>query len=109
MADAKIPANKFVTVLAVITADTAIWTPAAGKRIRVLGWALALTVTNSVINFKENGAGSVIFQIPQPTGLSVPINSNDMGNGFTLGIGLPLTAIGGAGTIVAGTIWGCEE
>lgn len=109
MADAKIPANKIIPIFAVVTAETTLWTPAAGKRFRLLGYSLSSATTASAITLRDNTAGPTFMFIPNQA-LGVPVTSPDLGNGYlSLTANNVLTALGGAGQILSGFLFGTEE
>jgi hypothetical protein len=86
----------------------AVWTPASGKKYRLLGWMLSLSVAGEVI-FKETTGGSEFLRTPAMAagaGLASP----------PLGLGIPATAandalaidVSASGT-VNGFVFGTEE
>ena len=98
----------FKTVNAVvITAAATLWTPAAGKRFRLMGFLLAQGVVTGAVTLADGGA--TIFIIPPNTiGLVIPPPA--LGNGIlSAAANNALTAIGAATETLTGTIWGTEE
>jgi hypothetical protein len=99
--------SQFVPVNAVgITANTAIWTPAAGKKVRVMGYQFTTTVAGAVI-LKDNSA-TVVAVFYGAAGIPGP--AVELSNGFILAAANnPLTAIGPGGAVLHGLVWGSEE
>lgn len=105
--------NVFKDINAVaVTAGTpvGVWTPAAGKHFRLMGYHVSLSVAGAVI-FKDGGNGSaVIFRtgaMPAGQGQVSPW----IGNGY-LGVGAaasPLQIDVSATGAVTGFVFGCEE
>lgn len=77
--------NVFKTIKNVaLTAGTPInvWTPASGKRFRLLGWALSSSATSASIIFEDNtGAANEFMRTPDMSA-NFGIVSPDMGDGF---------------------------
>lgn len=97
---------KFVDALA-ITGEATVWTPAAGKKFRVLGYHLSASVAGNVL-IKDGSSGSTILVIPSGAG--------GAGVHVTLGNGLLsatadnlLRAIGPATATLSGVVYGVEE
>ena len=95
---------------AVINPEATVWTPAAGKKFRLLGFYLVSGAAAGSILFKDGTGGTTIF--------SVPNNGVTAGQYVALpGIGIlsatannVLTATGsGASQTITGTIFGTEE
>lgn len=92
-----------------ITAESTIWTPAAGKKFRLMGYCLAQGVVTGAILLKDNTAGTTIMIIPQQT-IGVAFCSNPMGNGIlSATINNVLTATGAATETITGYVFGTEE
>ncbi len=101
--------NAFKSVLAGVGAEQTIWTPAAGKRFRILGYSFYTSTAQGAITLKDNTAGPGILIIPNSP-LNTPICYNLPGNGYlSLAANNVLTATGAATQILAGTIFGTEE
>jgi len=105
-------ANKFISLAAVgIAAETTIWTPAAGRRFRLLGYQLTSGTVGGNVTLKDNTAGTTILQLPfgaaastlslPPPGMGTGILSNAAGN--------VLTATGTATQTLSGFLIGVEE
>lgn len=94
-----------------VTAGTpvTVWTPTAGKKFRLLGWSLSLSVAGSII-FKY-GAGSVtLFRTPAVAAAGITDNPPGFGNGTMPNaandvLKIDVTASGN----VAGFVFGMEE
>jgi hypothetical protein len=84
--------------------DKAIWTPAAGKRFRILGWTLK---SSTNITFKDES--TEIFQI-QSINSEVPPPGGSWGNGFLSATAAnKLNVRGLAETTLVGMVFGTEE
>ena len=104
--------NTFKIVDAVaITAGTpaTIWTPASGKKVRLLGWKLSSSA-NAALEFQDSGsAGTVRLQTPLLAAAGVDTVEN-LGEGYVLAaadntLDLDVTAT----STVSGMVWGVEE
>lgn len=97
--------NVAVTALTGVTA----WTPASGKKFRLMGWNLSTSVA-AAIEFHDNTVGATpILQTPLLAAAGYH-NSVNMGNGFLSATAdnvliLDVTASGN----VSGMVWGTEE
>lgn len=91
-----------------ITAETTLWTPTAGKFFRLLGYNLSYGVVAGPVSLRNSLAGTITLIIPNQA-LNVPIQDK-LGNGF-LGLfpNSVLTAIGTATQTLTGYIYGVEE
>jgi hypothetical protein len=100
--------NVFKTVsLASATAETTIWTPAASKKFRLMGFILTCGVA-STLTFKDNTGGTTIFIARG--GVDVPITPNGMGNGIlSAAVNNVLTVTRGTACTLDGVVWGTEE
>ena len=93
----------------VITSETTIWTPAGGKKFRLMGYVLAQGVATGAVTLKDNTAGTTIHIIPQNT-LGQAIVAPSFGNGqLSAAANNVLTATGVATETLTGTIFGTEE
>lgn len=103
-------ANVFKSQSAVvITSETTIWTPAAGKKFRIMGWCLTQGVATGAVTLKDNTAGTTILIIPANT-IAVATCVNLPGNGFlSATAGNVLTATGASTETITGTFFGTEE
>jgi hypothetical protein len=102
--------NKFISLNSVvITSETTIWTPAAGKKFRLMGFVLTGGVAAGNIVLKDNTGGSTILVIPVGT-IGATIASPPMGNGiFSAAAGNVLTATGASTQTLSGYVFGTEE
>ncbi|MGI8467733.1 MAG: hypothetical protein ACR2N3_04705 [Pyrinomonadaceae bacterium] len=90
-----------------IAAEAAVWTPAAGKKFRLMGGVITTSVAGN-ITFKDNTAGTTIMVVPVTAG--VPVVIPPMGNGIlSAAANNVLTAIGPAASTFSGTLFGTEE
>lgn len=102
--------NKWVTLNAVsIATETTIWTPAAGKRFRLMGYQLTSGTVGGNVLLKDNTAGATISLLPFGAA-SQPMNNPDMANGYlSVAVNNVLTATGTATQTISGYLYGCEE
>jgi len=102
----------FKTIKAVaIVAGTpvAIWTPAAGKKFRLMGYALSVTVGASVILEDATGAGNEFLRSPVAGANAVSL-SPPLGNGYlSTTANNVLFADVSASATVSGFVYGVEE
>jgi hypothetical protein len=93
----------------VITAETTIWTPAAGKKFRVMGFCLTQGVATGAVTLKDNTAGTTILIIPQNTlgqAICMPIAANGIQSATAANV---LTATGVSTETLTGFVYGTEE
>lgn len=95
---------------AAVVAGTGVvaWTPSAGKKFRLMGWALSLSVAGSII-FCDNVVGAVVYRTPALVA-GQPLASPSLGNGFLSAaannvLRLDVTAGGN----VSGFVFGTQE
>lgn len=102
--------TKEIAAVAVVAGTPAVvWTPASGKRFRLMGWSLGVSAAASVI-FKE-GAGNALIGVRTPV---LAINGVDAQFGAWPGV---LSAAAdnvlkvdvSANATVTGYVWGFEE
>lgn len=105
----RVPGKYIMVNSVVVTGETTIWTPAAGKRFRVLGYNLTCGVAAGNVLLKDNTAGTTILIVPFGTiGQNIP--QALLGNGIlSTAANNVLTATGASGQTVAGYVYGCEE
>ena len=98
--------SKFTTVnLAAGTAETTVWTPAAGKKFRLMGLVLTAGAACD-IELRDNTGGPVIFYVA----LSAAPLVLDLGNGILSGAAnRPLTVTRSVSTTLKGTLFGTED
>ncbi|MDP9226497.1 MAG: hypothetical protein M3P18_22195 [Actinomycetota bacterium] len=96
-----------------ITAGTpaTVWTPASGKKFRLMGYSLGSTVAAAQAFFVE-GAGNTATGIATPV-LAIggpPANSPHFGDGYlSVAADNVLKIDVSASATVAGSVWGLEE
>jgi hypothetical protein len=101
--------NVFKTLNAVsIATEATIWTPAAGKKFRLMGGLISVGTAAANVLIKDNTAGTTIAILPK--------TAVDVAFTFVLGNGVlsaaannVLTATGVATTTISGVVWGTEE
>src|SRR5271154_3473343 len=60
--------NIFKTLSSVtISSETTIWTPASGKKFRLMGWCITQGTVTGAITIKDNTGGTTILIIPPQT------------------------------------------
>lgn len=90
-----------------IGTEATIWTPAGGKKFRLMGMDIAVSVAVDIV-IRDNTAGTIIYQTPtlvanEPYGVS-------LGNGkLSAAADNVLTFDASGAANVIGTIWGTEE
>lgn len=94
--------------LAAGTTETTIWTPATGKRFRLLGLIISIGSTGALLTFRDNTGGSIILQLRLP--------GNTTSGWLNLGQGIlsgaannVLTVTRSASTTLSAILAGCEE
>lgn len=91
-----------------IAAEATLWTPAAGKKFRLMGFSLASGTVGGGITLKDNTAGTTILIVPTAT-VAVAVNGN-LGNGIlSAAANNVLTGTGIATETVTGYLFGTEE
>lgn len=102
--------NVFKPLSAVsVAAETAIWTPAAGKKFRLMGFCLTSGTVGGNVTLKDATAGTTILVIPFGAAAS-NIDSPEMGNGILSALANnALTATGTATQTLSGYVYGTEE
>lgn len=94
-----------VTITSIVTA----WTPASGKKIRLMGGSISTSTAVSVL-FEDNLAGTTVFRTPKlqaDAPYSFVVNG---GQGYLLAAANNVLKItSSAAGVVTGTIWGIEE
>jgi hypothetical protein len=93
---------------ATITTIATVWTPAAGKKFRLMGGMISVDSACSVL-FEDNGAGTTIIRTPKLLA-NTPYNFV-LANGILSGAAdRVLKATASTGTVtITGAIWGTEE
>jgi hypothetical protein len=96
-----------VVALSAGTTETTIWTPAGGKKFRLMGFLLTCGAA-STLTFKDNTAGTTIFAARGTT--DQPISPSGMGNGIlSATANNVLTVTRGTSATLDGVVWGTEE
>jgi len=100
--------SKFVPVaLGAGTAEATLWTPASGKKFRMMGFCLTVGGA-ATLTFKDNTGGTTIFAARGAT--DQPIQPSGMGNGIlSAAANNVLTVTRSASVTLDGTVWGTEE
>ena len=92
---------------ATITNIATVWTPASGKKVRLMGGTISVSAAVSVL-FEDNSAGTDVFQTPAL--LADTPYSFDLGNGKVLAANNNvLKATSSAAATLTGTLYGTEE
>ena len=91
-----------------ITGETTIWTPGAGKKFRLMGFVITQGVLTGNVTLRDNTAGATILVIPAtPVGQAPPF---DLGNGILSAVANNvLTAQGVATETISGFVYGQEN
>jgi hypothetical protein len=94
-----------------VTAGTGatVWTPASGKKFRLMGWSLSVSAA-AALEFHDNAVGTVVLQSPLLATAGLHESRGELGNGFLSGtadnvLKLDVTA----DAAVSGMVWGTEE
>lgn len=87
---------------------TTVWTPASGKKVRLMGGSISVSAAASVL-FEDNSAGNgTAWRTPKLLA-DTPYNF-DLGNGYLLGsANNVLKATSSASANITGTLYGVEE
>lgn len=93
----------------VVTSETAIWTPASGKRFRLMGFVFAVGVVAGNVTIRDGVAGTTIMIFPGvlnvgPEFCLLPFNGYE-----SSAVGNVLTAQGAATETLSGFVFGYEE
>ena len=93
----------------VVTAETTVWTPATGKKFRLMGYAITQGVVTGAVTLKDGTAGTTILIIP-PNTIGVVQLSPNLGAGIlSATVNKVLTATGASTETVTGYLFGTEE
>jgi len=108
----------FKTVAASLIGSTALWTPAAGKKFRIMGFkcfipSTATTAGGSTITLKDGAATVFTLAVLGTTTQIVNYQQTDMVNGYLSAaannvLNIDLSAALTAGAVVV-DVWGAEE
>lgn len=92
----------------VISVEATLWTPASGKKFRLMGGVLTVTGAAANVAFKDGNSGSTIFTLPNVL-VATPIPFN-LGKGIlSAAANNNLRALGAALMVLNGVVWGREE
>lgn len=98
---------KVINTLAAGTEAT-IWTPAAGKKFRIMGFVLAVDTATTSLVLRDNTAGTTILKTRAV--LNQPVVTPPMGNGIlSAAANNVLTIQAGVANNVDGFVFGTEE
>lgn len=94
---------------ATVTTITTLWTPASGKKFRLMGGTLSCSTAVSIL-FEDNTAGAIIFRTPKLL-VDTPYTFEVKGGQGLLSALADnvLKATSSAAGVITGTIWGTEE
>lgn len=103
--------GKIINLAAVgIASETIIWTPAAGRKFRLLGYKLTSGTVGGNVTLRDNTAGATILTIPFGAAAAPDTSPPNFGNGILSAVaGNVLTAQGAATQTLSGYLFGCEE
>lgn len=88
--------------------EATIWTPAAGKKFRLMGGVLAVATAAGAVKLRDNTAGTIIAVIPTLT-LNDPVPF-ELDQGILSAVANNvLTAQGAATAVLHGIVFGTEE
>jgi hypothetical protein len=90
-----------------ITGITTVWTPAGGKKFRLMGGSLSSTTAISIL-FEDNAGGNFILRTPKLL-VDTPYTFS-LGNGILSGVAdRVLKATGSGAGVITGFLYGTEE
>jgi hypothetical protein len=93
-----------------ITSETTIWTPATGKKFRLMGYQLMSGATGGNVLLKDNTAGTTILIVGLNVANAQASSPPNMGNGIlSAAANNVLTATGATGQTITGFVFGTEE
>jgi len=103
--------NVFKTFsLTSVATETAIWTPAAGKKFRLMGYQLTSGTVGGDVVLKDGTGLATIMTIPFGAAAGSSQTAPPLGNGILSGaINRVLTATGAATQTISGYVFGTEE
>jgi len=105
-------ATTFKPVSVSITAGTpqTVWTPASGKKFRLLGWALSGSAGGTVIFYDNTGSATMIARAPKAATNGLNNSPPNMGNGYiSLAANNVLQIDSDATSTFTGFVFGMEE
>lgn len=84
-----------------------VWTPASGKKVRLMGGCISLSAAASIL-FEDNASGTTVFRTPK-LAVDTPYNF-DLGQGVLLSVANNvLKATSSAAANLLGSLYGTEE
>lgn len=86
---------------------TTVWTPASGKKVRLLGGMLSSSAAASLL-FEDNAGGTTVFRTPKLVADTPFTFSFDRGVLLAAANNVLKATASGASNWT-GTLWGCEE
>jgi len=89
------------------TAETTIWTPASGKRLRLMGGILTASAQTK-LTFKDNTGGTTILVLEPGANSPLPFDLGALGI-FSGAANNVLTVTRSVAVTLNGTVWGTEE
>lgn len=102
--------SKFLSQNAVaVAAETTIWTPAAGKKFRLLGFATVMGSVTGAYVFKDNTAGATILTLALTANVAVPFFMLGYQGILSAAANNVLTCTGPGASALSGTVLGSEE
>lgn len=105
----RLPGKYPIVNAVVVTAEATIWTPAAGRRFRLMGGLLTSGTAAGNVLLKDNTVGTTIGLLPFGA-VNVPMPFTLPGNGIlSTAANNVLTATGVATQTLSGYLIGCEE
>lgn len=90
------------------TAETTIWTPAGGKKFRLMGFVLTCGAA-STLTFKDNTAGTTIFAARGGVDVPIEFQPSQTNGILSAAANNVLTVTRGTACTLDGTVWGTEE
>lgn len=84
-----------------------VWTPASGKKVRLMGGSVSVSAAGSVL-FEDNSAGTTVFRTPK-LGADTPFNFDIPGGRLLSAANNVLKATLSTTGTITGTLWGTEE
>lgn len=92
-----------------VSSEATIWTPATGRKFRLMGFVLTSGTVGGNVVLKDNTAGTTILVLPFGAA-NVMLQSPPIGNGIlSAAVNNVLTATGSATQTLSGFVFGTEE
>jgi hypothetical protein len=89
-------------------AGMTVWTPASGKKFRLMGYCISSSVAGQLI-FGDNAVGTVIARSPAVAAAGIAQDGGSWGNGILSAAKDNVLKLDGPTGNVAGMVWGIEE